>query len=122
MELLQQDRRMIKNNPEIISFLSKYGALITYIIIGLMGKFGFDIVSGKRISGWYIVGTGLMAVFVGWLAWEWCLSHPDWNPGFTIPIATLVSRDVLLFLMLIDWMSVLRILTGKVPAKEKIKK
>ncbi len=106
-------KKMSDKNPELISFLTKYGALVTYVIIGLVGKFGFDIVTGKKISGWYVLGTGCMAIFVGWLTWMWCQKWPALNPGFVIPIATLVSRDIMLFITMVDYMSILRIITGK---------
>lgn len=105
--------KMSDKNTELFAFLSKYGALFTYILIGVVGKFGFDLVSGKKISGWYVFGTGCIAIFVGWISWEWCARWPALNPGLVVPIATLLSRDILLFITMMDWQGVLKILTGK---------
>ncbi len=103
---LIHNRRMIKDNPEIMSLLAKYGALFAYIIIGLAGIFGLDLVSGRKISVWYIIGTSGMAVFAGWLAWRFCASHPSLDPGITVPVITLCSRDILIILKMINWRSI----------------
>jgi len=94
-------------NPEIISLVAKYGALFAYIAIGLAGIFGLDIVAGKKISIWYITGTSCMAICAGWLAWRWCMAHPTLDPGITVPVVTLCSRDFLIILRMINWKGVL---------------
>lgn len=111
--------KMSDKNPELVAFLTKYGALVTYVIIGLIGKFGFDIVAGKRLSGWYVLGTGCMSIFIGWIVWVWCQRYPGLNPGIVVPIATLVSRDIMLFITMIDYMGVLKLITGKNTKKEE---
>jgi hypothetical protein len=91
---------------EVSDTLSKYGAWIAYVCIGLVGKFGWDIVAKKKPSGWYIVGTGCMGVFVGFITSRWCLSHSPETGSYIVPVATLCSRDILVFVRMIDWSKV----------------
>lgn len=105
--------RTMQKNLEVLDFLSKCGALFGYIIIGLMGKFGFDIVTKKKITFWYAFGTGCMACFSGFITWQCIKDNPKLNPGVYLPIASLISRDILLFLTMIDWQGVLKLVTRK---------
>lgn len=102
-----------KTKSEVLAFLSKWGALFGYVTVGLMGKLGFDIVNRKRLTFWYVFGTSCMAYCAGFFAWQWCKTHPMLNPGIVVPFASLVSRDIMLFLTVIDWKGVLSLLTGK---------
>lgn len=101
------------NKDVALEFAAKWGALIAYVGIGLVGKFGLDIVNNRKLTGWYVFGTGCLGYFVGFLLWQWCKSNPEYNPGIIIPAGTLVSRDITLFLTMVDWQSVLKIVTGK---------
>lgn len=109
---------MLKLNHEVAEFLEKWGALFTYIFIGLVGKFGYDIVTRKKLSAWYVFGTGCVGICIGYLSFMLCRSRQAWNPGIVVPVATLVSRDIMLFITMVDYVSVLKILTGK-STKEK---
>lgn len=107
------NRKMSKPTLDVMAFLSKWGAFVGYVTIGIIGKLGYDIVSKKRLTFWYVFGTGCVAYCVGFFSWEWCRVHPTLNPGIIVPFASLVSRDIMLFLTVIDWKGVLSLLTGK---------
>lgn len=113
---------MTNRQQEIIDFLAKWGAVGTYIMVGLAGKFGLDLVSGKKLSYRYILGSGLLAICAGWITYQWCLKYPALSPGVTVSIAALVSRDFILFITMVDWASVFKIITGKGAKKEEVKK
>ena len=97
----------------ILEFLFKWGAFISYISIGLIARFGYDMVVKKKITKLYIIGTACMGFGIGWLSYQICAAHPSWNPGIIVPMATIVSRDVMLFITMIDWGGMLKLLTGK---------
>lgn len=92
---------------EILDSLSKYAAWIAYVGIGLVGKFGWDIVARKKPSGWYILGTGCMGAFVGFITSRYFMVHNPEMGAYVVPIATLSSRDILVFVRMIDWGKVL---------------
>ena len=85
-----------------IEIIAKWMPIFGYVIIGLIGKFGYDIVSKKKITFWYIVGTSAIALFIGFLSAKMCDAHPLVNPGIAIPVATLLSRDLIVFITMID--------------------
>lgn len=104
---------MQKPTDALLEFLFKWGAFLSYITIGLLARFGYDIVIKKQITRWYIIGTACMGFSIGWLSYQACAAHPLWNPGIIVPMATIVSRDAMLFITMIDWQGVLKLLTGK---------
>jgi len=98
---------------ETLEFISKWGAWVTYIFIGLVGKFGWDIINRKKMSFWYIFGTGMVAIFVGYLSTMWCSAHCPAQGAYIVPVCTLVSRDIMLFLTMLDWPSILHLVLNK---------
>ena len=114
MDIVSPQKMFKPSQNELSEFLIKWGALGAYITIGLIGKFGYDIVTGRKLNGWYVFGTGCMGIFTGWLVYNMCDNHMvSLNKGIAVPVATLVSRDIMLFITAVDWRSVLTILTGK---------
>lgn len=108
-----QTKEMQNKHAEYLEFLTKGGAWIAYILIGLVGKFGWDIVNNKKLSFWYIFGTGCIAFCIGFLVSRWCIAHPSLDQSIIVPASALVSRDIMLFITMIDWAGVLKLVTGK---------
>jgi len=99
-------------------FFSKYGVWVAYVLIGFVGKIGWDIVSKRKISPLYLLGTGCMAIFVGFVSSKWFMINAPAKGPYVVPVLTLVSRDVLMFLSVIDWKKVLSVFL-KVDIKDK---
>lgn len=120
MDSIQTNEMSIKNQTyDIADVLSKYGAWIAYVCIGLIGKFGWDIVAKRQLSWWYVVGTGFMAVFVGFISSKWFMANNPAMGAYLVPVLTLVSRDILMFLKMIDYQKLLStILNVKIKDKE----
>lgn len=110
---LAQKHHMHGNYEEVRAFLEQWGALLAYVVVGLLGKLGWDIVNGNTLKKSYILGTTLISFCIGFLSWEWCKSHPTYNPGIIVTASALISRDVMLFITMIDWQGVLKLITGK---------
>jgi len=91
---------------ELAGNISKYSIWAAYVAIGLVGTFGWDIVAKKKPSGWYTLGTGCMGAFVGFIASNWCMAHRPEMGAYIVPVATLCSRDILVFIRMIDWRKV----------------
>lgn len=109
MNFIHTSKPMSDKEQELMNFFSKWGALGAYILIGLLGKFGLDIATGRRMSFGYVFGSGCVAIFVGWLSWVWCKGNPSLNPGLVVPIATLASRDLALFLTTLDYVELIKL-------------
>lgn len=112
MDGLQANKMASKEQAtlDISEALSKYGIWACYVLIGILGKFGYDIVSRRKITWWYFWGTGLMSIFVGFISSKWFMVHDPTSGAYFVPVLTLVSRDVLVFLMLMDWKKILGIM------------
>lgn len=98
---------------DALEFLSKWGAFIAYVSIGIVGKIGFDIISKKKITYWYVAASSAIAFFVGFVVWQYIKDKPQFNPGIYLPIAALVSRDIMLFITMVNWMGLLQIVFQK---------
>ena len=94
-------------NDQILEFLEKWGACIAYILVGLIGKIGWDIVNNRKLNFWYVFGTGCIGSCIGYLSYMWCEQHPTANAGLIVPISTLISRDIMLFINVVDWQKIL---------------
>jgi phage shock protein PspC (stress-responsive transcriptional regulator) len=102
---------------EFIQAVVRNSIWIGLIIAGIAGRFGADILMNRRISLWYIVGTLLTSLFVGFIAFIWYSSHDPETGKIMVPILTLSSRDVLLTLRMINWSKLIELLT-KLPLKK----
>ncbi len=108
-----------EHQSEILELLSKYGAWIAYVCVGLIGTFGLDIVNKKKLSVWYIFATSCMGLFVGFISSRWFMLHNPEMGAYCVPVFTLVSRDILIFFKLIDWQGVMSKLTRLDTKKDK---
>ena len=88
---------------EFIAFFSKLWITIFYIFIGIIAKFSFDLITGKRITFWQAIGSVGISLFIGFLSSVYCANyHPNLTP-YVVPIATLSSEKIFLAIMAIDW-------------------
>lgn len=102
---------------EFIQAIVRHSAWIALIIVGIAGKFGVDILLNKKLSLWYVIGTILVAFFVGFVSSIWYSSHDPEMGKIMVPLLTLSSRDVLLTVRLINWGKLIELLT-KLPLKK----
>lgn len=92
---------------QFFQLLFKYAALIGWVLLGLIGRFSFDLFKNKRITWKYILGCTGMAALVGYIAGSWLMINlPDKAPILT-PILTLLANNIVSALMVIDWKSIL---------------
>ena len=104
---------------ETLAFLTKWWAYLFYIFLGVMGKFSFDIVKKRRISLWYAIGVTGISCFIGFLASMWFMAyHPGYAP-YGVPIATLFSDKILMYMATLNWKSLLDSLYGFVSNTKK---
>jgi len=105
-------QKMHDIKEETLTFLTKWWSYIFYVMIGVMGKFSFDIVKRKKISIWYIIGATGVACFIGFLASMWCEYHYKPYAPYIVPIATLCSDKILMYIATLNWKPVLDSIYG----------
>ncbi len=86
-----------------IAFFLKFWAYLFYIMIGIVAKFSFDLIRGKKISLMQAVGITGLSVFVGFLASLWSIKHNPDNAGIIVPIATLAADKIVTSIMALNW-------------------
>lgn len=88
MELLKE---------EIAAIFSKIWVWILYVAIGLMAKFSYDIIRGKKITMLQALGSSAAALAVGTLASIGCANYGHEKAGvWIVPAATLLSEKIII--------------------------
>lgn len=119
MDYIQSNKMSKPTYGPAVEFIFRWLPFLGYVLIALMGKFGYDLVSNRKITIKYMAGTSLMALFVGYIVYQWCILHPAVNPGIAIPVATMFSRDLIVFATMIDKKKLFEMLmTGNKKTKE----
>lgn len=89
---------------EVVYLFSKVWAWCLYVLLGLMAKYSYDIIRGRRITLWQALASAGLAFFVGFIASVWCISHDMEREGmWIVPIATLMSEKIIMAIFAIDW-------------------
>lgn len=93
---------------ELLAMLSKAWAWILYtmfsIIIGVVGKISYDLLTGRKITLWGFVASVGLGIFVGVVSTIICMAK-GWTTAalFMPPIATLLSEKIILALFSLDY-------------------
>lgn len=89
---------------EIVTFFSKVWVWLLYILMGLMAKYSYDIIRGKRITLAQAFASAGIALFVGFIASVVCINNDMEREGmWIVPIATLLSEKIVMALFAINW-------------------
>lgn len=117
MDFVQGNKMFKTQHPQIVEFVTKYGMWVAYVLMGLVGKFGWDIITNRKLSFRYMLGSSLCGMFTGYLASVWCMEHSPTMGAYLVPVMTLLSRDVFLFLFSLNWKSLLTKMLESAPKK-----
>src|ERR1043165_1508292 len=96
---------MPKPIEEIISFFTKWWVYLFYILIGIVGKFSWDISRKKRITFLGAVSTVGLSGFIGYISSVYCQNNSlDDKAAYIVPICTLLSDKIIAYLVIrIKW-------------------
>lgn len=104
----------------VIEFASKWWAWIFYIVIGMAGKFGLDIMSQRKMGILQFIGSACISCFIGFLAASYCMAYSPKAGPFIVPICTLISDRIILFIFAINYTPLLEsIFNKKIKDNEK---
>lgn len=88
---------------EITYLFTKVWVWLLCIFLGLMAKYSYDIITGKRITLLQALASAGIAFFVGFLASVWCVINDMEREGmWIVPIATLLSEKVIMAMLTIE--------------------
>lgn len=94
-------------------FLSKWWLYVVYILIGLVGKMSYELVTGKKRSFWTAIGSVGIAAFTGYLSCIWCISNSPEKAPYLVPMATLLSDKFFTWIFSMDWAAIFKIITNQ---------
>lgn len=111
---IKQQSKHLLNNPRMNKdhediwyqaylFICKYIVLIWGIILGLVGKFSYDLINNKKFTRYYLIGTTGLAIVGGYLSGIWVYENCPTKAPLFIPIATMLSNNIVSALMVIDY-------------------
>lgn len=94
-----------KIGNETIELFSKFAIYVAVVILAIMGKVGWDIINKKSISGWYILGFSMLAIFISTMVGLICSYKGLSSTATTICIGTsaIFSRDIMVILTTMKW-------------------
>lgn len=94
---------------DALIFLSKTWVWFLYIVLGLMLKFSYNIISGKKITFWHAVASCICSIAIGALSSIWCIQTNRESMGtWIVPAATLLSDKLLTAAFSIDYKKILQ--------------
>lgn len=95
---------MAEIKGEIVNFFSKTWLWFLYIILGLMLKFSYNIISGKKITFMAAVASCACSIALGALGSIWCISTGRESIGtWFVPAITLLADKILTAAFSIDY-------------------
>lgn len=94
---------------ELVNFFSKTWLWFIYIILGLMLKFSYNIISGKKITFMQAIASCICSIAIGALSSIWCIQSGREHMGtWIVPAATLLSDKFLTAAFSIDYKKILQ--------------
>lgn len=93
----------------LISWFSKWYTFLLYIVMGLIGKFSFDLLSGRKMSIWKVLASTGAGLFVGFVSAVACVNAGyETKSAIIVPVCTLLSEKIMIALFSYNqWKSVL---------------
>jgi hypothetical protein len=90
---------------EVATFFTRWWVYLFYILIGIVGKFSWDISRNKRITFLGALSTVGISGFVGYISSVYCHNRGlEDMAAYVVPISTLLSDKILTYLIVrIRW-------------------
>lgn len=104
---MNQDQQHMNLVDTLWKAMYKYGMWIAWVILGLIGMFSADLLRNRKFTIWYILGCTGAAIFVGYIVGIWVFANYPAEAPIYIPIATLLSNNIMSAIIAIDYKALL---------------
>lgn len=95
---------MAEIRDEIITLVSKLWTWVVYILLGVMGKFSYDALSGRKMSFLTSLAILGISIFVGAIISMVCAYYEvNKAAAFIVPLGTLLSEKLVISFYAYDW-------------------
>lgn len=102
---------MAKVTAELLNglweLLNKIWIYILVVVLGIMGKIGWELVNKKKVSFIWIIGFSMVAMCVSTLVGLWC-NYKGYSHQLTVVLvgsSALFSRDIMMVATQMNWAS-----------------
>jgi hypothetical protein len=86
----------------LTALVQKHLTVFLLIALGLLGKFSYDLLTNKKFTYSYIFGTTGITIFVGYVSAVFITTRWPTQGNLLIPIATMLSFNIVSALVSID--------------------
>jgi hypothetical protein len=97
---------------DLYIFLSKWWMYVVYILIGLVGKISYELVTDKKRSFWSVMGSVGIAAFTGYISCVWCIHNSPEKAPYLVPMATLLSDKFFTWVFSLNWKGIIDVITN----------
>lgn len=94
---------------ELLALFTKWYVYLCYMAIGLIGKFSFDLLSGKKMSVVKVLASTGVGLFVGFLSALYCIHFDKAEIApLLVPICTSLSEKLMIAAFAINYKATAR--------------
>lgn len=104
---MDQKQQQFDLLQELWKGVCRYGMWICWILLGLIGMFSADLLRNRKFTIWYMLGCTGAAIFVGYVVGIWVFANYPAEAPIYIPIATLLSNNIMSAIIAIDYKALL---------------
>jgi len=84
-------------------FIYRYITYIGLILMGLMGRFSYDLIRNKKRNWSYIAGCTGIAILGGYMSSVYFMQNYPAKAPFMVPLITMISNNLVSAVMTIDY-------------------
>lgn len=93
---------------QIVQFLYKYSTYMGFIIMGLIGRFSYDLIRNKKFTWSYILGCSGLGLLCGYLASVYIFQNYPEKAPLLVPLITMMSNNLVSAIMTIDYKALIK--------------
>lgn len=93
---------------DISSFFLKHLTLLGLILLGLLGRFSYDLLRNKKFTAAYVLGCTGASFVIGCLAGNWAEVHYSDNATALTVLSTMLANNIVSAIMSIDYKALMQ--------------
>lgn len=91
---------------DIWKTIFKYGTYVGWVLIGLIGRFSYDLLQNKKMTWSYVIGCSGVSLLVGYITCVYFMTNFPTAAPMIVPMLTLLSQNIVSF-FIVNWQSII---------------
>ena len=104
----KMDPKTTQLTDELFKFFDKYSTYIGFIIMGLVGRFSYDLLRNKHFTWPYILGCAGISLIGGYTASVYIFQNYPEKAPLLVPLITMTSNNLVSAIMTIDYKALIK--------------